>query len=211
MRIVNAKKMLQILMTKTTRNNPGSLLPVKPKGLFFINSMESKTTASAIECLCQNELQTPFAFYQVASPREFIKKIDEWGDLNRVAYSVLFINSHGTPGFLHLLKGKVSMSQIASVLAGNAAGRWVHMSACATLANESYHKFALQSGAYGVSGFAKDINQFDSLSLEIQLLKQLWTTDVRQNFRAEVPIHALKNSAYNLANDTGFVVHQQWQ
>ena len=119
-------------------------------------------------------------------------------------YNVLYLSFHGEQGriWIPAEKATISLTQLATRLAGGCKGKIVHFGSCHVLDVDRSRiaAFRRKTGARLVSGYSRDVNWVESAALDMLLLSYL--ADERTDERA---VKRLRRRNPVLVEELGFV------
>jgi hypothetical protein len=111
----------------------------------------------------------------VSTKGEFLDIVGKWRQRQYASLPVCYLSFHGTPGYIHIGRNRVSLEELSEALRGACAGRTVFISSCETLdvSRHEIDSFRRVTGAKCVAGYTESADLFESAAFELLLFEAL--------------------------------------
>lgn len=173
------------------------------------------TIRPALEMVGQ--VYKPFSFIHksVATSAEFKHWLAVWAQRRHRDHPLLYLGFHGEPQLLFIgdmrrADGRISLDELAELLANRCAGRMIHFAGCQTFDCDLRHlkRFVRVTGAAAVSGYREYVDWLDSSIFEVQMVGALQRyTVTRQGLNA---LRETIDRIGKIADALGFRMITKW-
>jgi hypothetical protein len=177
-------------------------MPTRKRNIACLESMWDKRTENRLSVLPSLELikrtQSSEHSHLTCNTREELKY-----NLKLVCkrnYGVLYFAFHGSPGRIHLHRDKITLEELAEMMAGRFTNWIIHFGTCSTMRKPTaVSRFVEETGVSLVTGFTKDVDWIESSAFELLLFKAFHTYQ-----SPKVLCKHLRSKYPDLAELTGF-------
>jgi hypothetical protein len=110
-----------------------------------------------------------------ATRAELEHYLGKWSSGTYRGFPLAYFSYHGSPGYLHLGGGNVSLNELAEIIDGRLTGRILYFGSCGTLdlPGDELRRFVRETGVRAVAGYAADVDWEESAAFDLTLLPSL--------------------------------------
>jgi hypothetical protein len=192
-------------------------MKARAKGIYCLEigewygSLKDKNSVEPVlQLLHDSPDRVPYIHRDVATEEELQYYLRKWVQSRHVAYPILYLAFHGSPGCIHVAKAngrtkEIPTDALFAQLAGKCHKRVIHFGACKVLDihGHTVRKYLNQSGAVAISGYASNIDWVLSTIFDLYYLAAL-----QENQFTKSGMHAvearLHQRAYRLTRQLRF-------
>ncbi len=149
-------------------------------GIFCLEGEWSSklTDRSSVEPLLKTLEQVgriDYIYRRVTTFDALVEQVQRWGQKQYRSYAVGYFAFHGSPGFLHSGRRRVSLSDLGDMLRGTCRGKMLYFGACETIdiGRREVDAFRQVTGARAVMGFTHSVDWLESAAFDLLLLDAL--------------------------------------
>ncbi|MDA1196065.1 MAG: hypothetical protein O2894_12915 [Planctomycetota bacterium] len=148
--------------------------------------------------------QLDFIHRRVSTVDAMQDYVQRWSQQQYAHYALGYFAFHGSPGFVHIGRKRLSLAELADLLPGALRGRIIHFSSCGTIdvPQADLEVFCRVTGARAVTGYTESVDWLESAAFDLLLFEAL------AYYRRADAIERWLTSAYpDLVRRLGFRMH----
>lgn len=192
-------------MSKSTHN----IFCLETEWYFSKVRLQDPFSSEPLLMMMENTYDWKYVYRRVATREELTYSLRRLKLASFSSYDVVYLTFHGEQNCI-ILEGEgkspqrylVSFDELADILDGALAGKFVHFSSCETLSSElDARRFKRLTKAKLISGYTKTVNNMRSSIADLSYF------DILQNYSSGYIKKAMLNKNKDLCNELGFVIY----
>ena len=166
------------------------------------------TTVRTLLDTMQRCAGVPTIYRDIGTVQELEFYMRRWRQKRYSDYSVGWLAFHGSPGYIHIGRKALSLTQLADAIGlRTCVGKTIYLGSCATMQDgAAVRELKTRTGARAVCGYTNDVDWMEAAAFELLLLSTL--TRYEQTAAA---LRRVQSEYGALADRIGFVSEPSWR